>query len=85
MNYTRLKFNLLKYGRDNNFAYVCDSYKPELRADKKYRQWKRLLNRVTLLSMTPREREVLHYMLEVKAISLQEEAKKPKVIPPHCR
>ncbi len=68
MNYRRLDLALQKYGRDNGFAYVCDSYKPQLRGDKKYRQWRRLTIRVSLKAMTPNERRVLQSMLTVRML-----------------
>lgn len=68
MNYQQLHLNLLKYGRDNGFAYVCDSFRSRLRADPKYQQWKRLVSRVSLKAMTRRERYVLQSMLAVRMI-----------------
>lgn len=65
MNYDKLKQNLSKYGRDNGFAYVCSSFKPELRQDKKYQQWKRVLNDVILKAMTPEEKRVLQSIFEL--------------------
>ena len=54
---------LLKYGRDTNYALVCSSYKPGLRQDPKYQQWRRLVSRAGLRSMSPREKQILQLML----------------------
>ena len=59
----KLYQRLLKYGRDSTFAYVCSSYKPELRQDRKYQQWRRLVSRAGLRTMTPREKQILNLML----------------------
>jgi hypothetical protein len=64
--YEKLKNKLHKYGRDNNYAYVSDSFKRELRSDKKYKQWKRVTDKVTHKSFSPKEKEVLHSMLGLK-------------------
>lgn len=66
MNYQKLKENLWKYGRDNTYAYVHDGYKRELRQDKKYKQWDRLVKRVTFLAMSKEDRKLLQAMLEVR-------------------
>lgn len=66
MNYPRLYQGLCKYGRDKLFAYVCDSFRPRLRDDPKYRQWNRLLARVMLKAMTPAERDILQSMLAIR-------------------
>lgn len=60
------RLTLEKLGRDSNFAYVCDSYKPHLRLDPKYQQWRRLLNRSQLREMTPNEKHCLHNLLALK-------------------
>lgn len=65
MDYNRLKLNLEKYGRDTTFAYVSDSFKRELRQDKKFKQWKRLLDKATLKAMSPEDRKVLNSLLAV--------------------
>lgn len=70
MNYEKLRLNLEKHGRDTGFAYVCDSYKPQLRQTPKYQQWKRLLNRATIKAMTPKERHILGLLLENKVLTL---------------
>jgi hypothetical protein len=66
MNYQKLKLNLEKYGRETYFAYVCDSYMPELRQDKKYRQWKRLVQKITFKSFSSSEKHILKSMLSVR-------------------
>ncbi len=71
MNYGKLKESLLSYGRRSNFAYVSDSYRPHLRQDKKFKQWKRLLNKVTIKSFSDKEREVLAKMLDCRIVHSQ--------------
>lgn len=71
MNYKKLVNNLHKYGRDNNFAYVCDSYKPYLRQDKSYRQWKRVLDKAIFKSFTDKEKKVLKTMFECKVTEMK--------------
>ena len=63
--YEKLKVKLQKYGRDNTFAYVCSSFKPHLKQDKQYIKWKRILNKVILKAMTPKEKAVLQAIFEV--------------------
>ena len=63
MNYKKLVISLEKYGRDNNYAYVCDSYKPHLRKDKKYKQWKNVLDIARFKALTTKEKEIMQLML----------------------
>ena len=75
MDYNKLLHRLEKYGRDNGYAYVCDSFRPQLRQDKKYQQWKRLVNTATLRAMTPQERRVLDSLLCFRMHHAKEAAK----------
>ena len=72
MNYSKLKLSLEQYGRNSHYAYVSDSFKPNLRQDKKYRQWKRLLDKVTLKAMSPNERAMLNAILDVSMMVKKE-------------
>ena len=66
MNYKRLKLNLEKYGRDHNYAYVSDSFNPQLRSDNKYRQWKKLLEKSSTKSFTFLERKTINALIDHK-------------------
>lgn len=67
MDYQRLSLTLARYGRDTGFAYVSDSYRRDLRSDPKYRQWRRLMARVSILAMDPPLRRLLNAGLELRA------------------
>lgn len=64
----KLKQNLLKIQRDKNYAYVSDGFMPHLRKDPHFKQVKRILQRLTLATMTPTERNMLHNMLQIRAV-----------------
>lgn len=72
MDYHRLQLGLEKHGRDKLFAYVCDSFRPHLRRDKKYQQWRQMLNRVSLKVMSPQERHILGLLLEMRGYQLRD-------------
>jgi len=78
MNYRRLELNLEQYGRNTNYALVCGTFKPELRRDAKYKQWKRILERVRYLALSPTEKRSLQTLLEIKVASLQTVVKRAR-------
>lgn len=65
MNYNRLLQNLFKFGRDRSWNLVCDSYKPQLRQDKKFQQWQRLCRRCAIKAMSDAERKALNNIMEI--------------------
>lgn len=60
MDYPELSIALHKTGRDRGWAYVSDGFKPELRGDTKYRQWRRITARVDILAMDPELRRLMN-------------------------
>ncbi len=51
-----------KIGRDLTYAYVHDGYKRHLRSDPHYRKYHRVLDRLSVSSMSADERHILQAM-----------------------